>query len=121
MSYDIALFRIETKEKEEISTHENFFDGTDNLLPFTEQQHLNLKQRLLSYDYILAEETDTGLRFNHKDEDFGQALLTMYALYFTAAWNKDSIFEVGMVASEFTDTGEYAKYDFQNGEWELWD
>ncbi|ERJ57398.1 hypothetical protein [Sphingobacterium paucimobilis] len=121
MSYDIALFRIETKEKEEISTNDDFFESTDNLLPFTEQQYLDLKQRLLNYDYLLAEETNTGLHFNHEDEDFGQALLTAHALYFTAAWGENSIFEVGIVASEFTDTGEYAKYDFQNGGWETWD
>ena len=121
MSYDIALFRIETKVKEEISTDEDFFDDTNNLLPFTEQQYLNLRQRLLSYDYVLAEETDTGLHFNHEDEDFGEALLTRQALYFSVAWNEDAIFEVGMVTSEFTDTGEYAKYDFQNGGWEIWD
>jgi hypothetical protein len=40
------------------------------------------------------------------------------ALYFTASWNEDSIFEVGMTASEFTDTGEYAKYNPQYAAWE---
>ena len=30
----------------------------------------------------------------------------------------DCIFEVGMTASEFTDTGEFAKYDVQEGGWE---
>jgi len=34
---------------------------------------------------------------------------------------RDTIFEVGMVTSEFTDSGEYAKYDFQRGEWEVWE
>ena len=35
MSYDIALYRIETKEKEEQLQDENFFDNEDNLVPFT--------------------------------------------------------------------------------------
>ena len=30
----------------------------------------------------------------------------------------ECIFEVGMTASEFTDTGEFAKYDPQAGGWE---
>jgi hypothetical protein len=49
-----------------------------------------------------------------QEEDFGMVLLTTEAVYFTASWNENSIFEVGMTASEFTDTGEYAKYDFLN-------
>jgi hypothetical protein len=56
-----------------------------------------------------------------QEEDFGMVLLTTEAVYFTASWNENSIFEVGMTASEFTDTGEYAKYDFQNGKWEIWE
>jgi len=35
-----------------------------------------------------------------------------------AGWNDDEIFEVGMTASEFTDTEEFAKYDPQNDGWE---
>ena len=54
------------------------------------------------------------------DEDYGTALLTREALFFRASWNRNSIFEVRMTASEFTDSGEYAKYDFQSREWETW-
>lgn len=118
MSYDIGLFSSETKEKEENSKDDNFFDHTDNLAPFTAQQFQELKDRLLQYDYELSKEDAFGLHFEHEDEDYGTALLTKEALYFTASWNEDSIFEVGMTASEFTDTGEFAKYDFQNGDWE---
>ena len=118
MSYDISLYRIETKDREQKSNDENFFDNEENLEPFTEQQYQELKERLLQYDYELTKEDDNGLHFSHPDEDFGIALLTTEALYFTASWNENSIFEVGMTASEFTSTGEFAKYDPQNNGWE---
>ncbi len=118
MSYDIALYRIETKEKEEASNDENFFDNDDNLVAFTALQFQELKNRLLEYDYELSKEDNFGIHFHHQNEDFGTALLTKEALFFTASWNENSIFEVGMTASEFTDTGEFAKYDFQNDGWE---
>jgi hypothetical protein len=121
MSYDISLYRIETKEKEEKSKDENFFENEENLVPFTSKQIQELKERLMQYDYELSNEDDLGLHFSNKDEDYGTALLTKEALYFTASFNENSIFEVGMTVSEFTDTGEYAKYDFQNGEWEIWE
>jgi hypothetical protein len=121
MSYDISLYRIETKEKEEKTNDENFFENEENLVSFTAQQFQELKERLLKYDYELTNEDEFGLHFYHPDEDFGTALLTKKALYFTAFFNETSVFEVGMTASEFTDTGEYAKYDFQIGEWEIWE
>ena len=121
MSYDISLYRIETKEKEQAADDEDFFDHEENLVPFTEQQFQELKERLLSYNYKVSEEHDYGLYFNHPDEDHATALLTKEAVFFTAGWNEDSIFEIRMTASEFTDTGEYAKYDFQIGEWETWE
>jgi hypothetical protein len=118
MSYDITLYSIATKEKEQNSNDENFFDKEENIVPFTMLQFQKLKERLLVYDYALVKEADDGLHFSHSDEDYGQALLTTNALYFKASWDEDSIFEVGMTASEFTDTGEFAKYDFQNKGWE---
>ncbi|KFC19544.1 hypothetical protein [Chryseobacterium sp. FH1] len=121
MSYDISLYRIETREKEESTDDESFFENEENLVAFTEQQFQELKERLISYGYQLSEENDYGLQFSHDDEDKGTALLTKEALFFRASWTEDSIFEVGMTASEFTDSGEYAKYDFQNGEWEIWE
>ena len=121
MSYDISLYRIETKEKEEVSDDENFFENEENLVAFTAQQFQELQDRLVSYGYELSGENDYGLSFSHQDEDRGTALLTNEALFFRASWSKNSIFEVGMTASEFTDSGEYAKYDFQNGEWEIWE
>lgn len=121
MSYDISLYRIETKEKEQTSNDDGFFENTENLVPFTAEQFQALKERLTRYDYKLSAEDSYGLHFNHPNEDYGTALLTKGVVYFQAGWNKDSIFEVGMTVSEFTDSGEYAKYDPQNGEWETWE
>lgn len=121
MSYDISLYRIETKAKQQAMPDESFFENTENLVPFTAAQFDALKERLLSYGYMLSDENSYGLHFNHPDENYGTALLTKAAVYFTAGWNKDSIFEVGMTVSEFTDSGEYAKYDVQQGEWETWE
>jgi len=121
MSYDISLYRIETKEKEEASDDDNFFEEEENLVAFTDQQVQQLKERLVSYGYVFSEENEYGFQFNHQDEDYGTALLTTEALFFRASWTEDSIFEVGMTASEFTDSGEYAKYDFQTGKWEIWE
>lgn len=118
MSYNISLYRIETKEKEQKSNNEFFFDSDESLVPFTEEQYLDLKESLLQYGYEITNEDNFGLHFNNQDEDFGTVLLTKRALYFTASFNENSIFEVGMTASELTDTGEFAKYDPQNEGWE---
>ncbi len=121
MSYDISLYRIETKEKGQAGREEGFFENTENLVPFTAEQFEALKERLLRYDYKLTADDLYGLHFTHVDEDFGTALLTKGAVYFTAGWNRDSIFEVGMTVSEFTDSGQFAKYDRQTGKWETWE
>ncbi|PQA91197.1 hypothetical protein B0A69_18280 [Chryseobacterium shigense] len=118
MSYNIQIFSTETKEKEKAADDDSFFDREENLIPFTQGQVSGLKERLLKYKYNLVSEDETGLHFNHPDEDFGSALLTDKGLYFNASLSESSIFEVGMTASEFTDTGEFAKYDPQNEGWE---
>lgn len=118
MSYNIQLFSIETKEKEQASGDDSFFDYEENIIPLTQDQITGLKERLLAYKYELVREDDAGFHFNHPDEDFGRALLTKRGLYFNASLSENSIFEVGMTASEFTDTGEFAKYDPQNEGWE---
>ncbi|MEJ5103925.1 hypothetical protein [Chryseobacterium sp. MYb328] len=118
MSYNIQIFRIETKEREQKLDLDDFFETDENLVPFTDQQFKDLKERLLQYGYNLTSETDKELHFNHDDEDYGMVLLTSNGVYFNTGWNRNSIFETGMVASEFTDSGEFAKYDPQNDGWE---
>ncbi|MBZ4190439.1 hypothetical protein [Niabella beijingensis] len=117
MSYDIQLFRLETKDREQQCNDEHFFDDAEQLEPFTEQQIAELKDRLLGYDYELVRESPDGMEYRHAEYTI-TVLLTERGLYFTAGWDTDSIFEAGMTASEFTDTDEFAKYDPQNGGWE---
>lgn len=41
MSYDIQLFRNETKEREQLSKDENFFDHEENLEPLQKNSLVN--------------------------------------------------------------------------------
>lgn len=117
MSYDIQIFRSETKVKEQQSGSDDFFDNADNLVPFTDEQFKELKNRLLDYDYELTNEDKSGLHFSN--EEYGiLALLTHRGLYFQTSGDEDDIFEMGMTASEFTDSGTFAKYDPQADGWE---
>lgn len=117
MSYDVQIFRAETKVKEQQSGNNDFFDSVDNLVPFTNEQFQELKNRLSDYDYELTKEDQAGLNFSN--EEFGiLALLTRRGLYFQTSGDEDDIFEMGMTASEFTDSGAFAKYDPQADGWE---
>ena len=102
MSYTISLFSVKTKQKEQQSAEPDFFEKEENLERFTPEQQSALENRLLKYQY----------------KPVGEALLTDRALYFSTSNDFDCIFEVGLTASEFTDTGEFAKYDGQAGGWE---
>lgn len=116
MSYTISLFTINTKQKEQELDQPDFFEKEENLEKFTPDQQAQLEDRLLKYRYKHVGNTDDGEIFEHTD--FGQALLTESGLYFSTSNDFDCIFEVVMTASEFTDTGEFAKYDVQAGGWE---
>jgi hypothetical protein len=116
MSYNIQIFRNETKAREQKLHDENLFETEDNLEPFTANQLEQLKKRLVVYGYVLNQTNQHGIDYSHPE--YGQALLTDRGLYFTTGFSEECIFEVGMTASEFTDTGEYQKYDPQNGGWE---
>ncbi len=56
------------------------------------------------------------MAFGFKNDEGVSALLTSSALYFSATG--EGVFEISMTASEFTDSGEFVKYDPQNGRWE---
>lgn len=117
MSYDVQLFRIETRERELQSNDPDFFENKDNLIPFSEQQFAALSERLQRYQFAPEGTNSFGTRLYN--DRFGiSALLTDSALYFQCGWDGDSIFELSMTASELTDTGEFAKYDRQNNGWE---
>jgi len=116
MSYDVQLYRKEVKEKHLAATTDDFFEKEENLLPFTTTQWEELKQRLLSYDYFIEHEKEGMIRFGFTNDDGTSALLTNNCLYFSSTG--EGIFEIGMTASEFTDTEEFAKYDPQQDGWE---
>jgi hypothetical protein len=117
MSYEVSLFRVETKQRDQYLDDPNFFDDENNLGPFTGRQIEQLRKRLTDYNYEFQNRDDFGEHF-HNPEEGAFALLTGKGLYFTTGFNEDEIFEMGMTASEFTDTGEFAKYDPQNVGWD---
>ncbi len=116
MSYDIQLFRKEVKEKHRLNETDDFFENEENLLPFTDQQKAELKERLSQYDYVIESESDLGINYGFSNDEGVSALLTDNCLYFSATG--EGVFEIGMTASEFTDTDEFAKYDPQADGWE---
>ena len=116
MSYTISLFTVGTKQRERQSAQLDFFEKDENLEKFTPKQQSELENRLLKYRYTPVGNNGDGKIFEHPD--FGEAFLTDSALYFLTSDDFDCIFEVEMTASEFTDTGEFAKYDVQKGCWE---
>lgn len=118
MSYDVQLYRIETKVREQKSGDESFFENEHNLEPFSPQQMQELTERLEQYNYRLTNEDKDGKHFEHEDDHGISVLLTNRAVYFQTSGGEDGIFEIGMTSSEFTDTDEYAKYDPQNDGWE---
>lgn len=116
MSYSIYLFKAGTKVKYQSYKGEDFFENNTNLEPFTQEMMNKIKERLGRYNYRYINKTQYGEVFGY--EDFGEVLLSNHGLYFTAGTNSDSIFEIEMTASEFTDTGELEKYNPQTDEWE---
>jgi len=114
MSYDVYIFREETKNKFLEIKEKNFFENIENLELFTNQQLTDIKNRLLKYEYQLIDTQDSNFMYEH--QQYGEALLTKKGLYFSTSF--DNSFEVSMTASEFTDTKEFRKYDPQLGKWE---
>lgn len=117
MSYDIQLFRAETKNKEQQANDDEFFDNEENLQPFTPEQYQSLKEQLIDYGYETVTDNPEQSEYKHSNYNI-TALLTDRGLYFAAGFNEDAMFEAGMTASELTDTGEFVKYDPQAGGWE---
>ena len=116
MSYDVQLFKRETKIREQQSTEEDFFDNEFNLEPFTQSEKQELHERLLRYGYSSSGDSDLqqDIQYEHEEEEIS-VLLTDRGLYFSTT---GGVFEVAMTASEFTDNEAFAKYDPQLGGWE---
>lgn len=118
MSYTVSIFRVEVKSKQRNYEGNDFFENTNNLLPFTSEQKEKLEERLYNYGYVARNTSETEKQFEHKKLKGVQALLTNYGLYFQSGLTEQGVFEISMTASEFTDTDEFAKYDPQNEGWE---
>jgi hypothetical protein len=116
MSYDIQLYTTATKKKHLEAADDEFFDNDENLVRFSPEQKEYLKQWLLKYGYNIEKEDNGNVFFNFKDDYSATSLLTDSCLFFSSSG--EGIFEISMTASEFTDTGEFEKYDPQNGGWE---
>ncbi|MGV3631650.1 MAG: hypothetical protein ACO1O6_10595 [Bacteroidota bacterium] len=116
MSYDIRLYRKEVKDQYQEAKDADFFENDNNMIPFTSQQHDGLKTRLLNYGYVIESDRGGHVSFGFKNDPGVSALLTRNCLYFSSAG--EGIFEISMTSSEFTDNGEFAKYDPQSGGWE---
>jgi hypothetical protein len=121
MSYDVALYRREVQEKHDQNPHESFFEDEANILPFTPEQHQRLHERLLIYGYEEVSRQPDHIEYllNRGDDPPILAMLFngLLALTVSPASGED-IFDIGMTASEFTDDGDFAKYDSQLGDWE---
>ncbi|MGQ3015432.1 MAG: hypothetical protein ACT6QS_17085 [Flavobacteriales bacterium] len=117
MSFSMHIFRKEVQRAQEVAGDPEFFEDPANLLPFTEAQKEQLSARLEKYHY--RETGRDGERIFYEFDDgnaFSQAMLSALGLYFSATG--EGIFEIAMTSSEFTDSGEFAKYDPQEGGWE---
>ena len=117
MSYNIQVYSVKTMLAETESESEDFFDNDKNLIPFTEKEMQDLKERILRYNYVIKKEDKKGITFENPEFESLRAILTPNALYLRASY--DDAFEIGMMASEFTDTEEFAKYDPQADGWEM--
>jgi hypothetical protein len=115
MSYQVALYPKEMALRQQQSNDEDFFEKDEALVPFTQEQLASLQSRLLRYGYHLQNTDKWGIHFTNEEEG-ATALLTAGGLHFSASG--EGIFEISMTASEFTDTGEFAKWDGQNEGWE---
>lgn len=115
MGYSIYLLRKEVKAHKNPSEYLEI-NGMDAV--FTDEQFKYLKGRMLKYDFQIEHEESNSLSFNFKGGLFGiSALLSKSGLFFSSGFTEDGIFEIGITAAEFTDTGEFASFDPQTGEW----
>ncbi|MBL0912194.1 MAG: hypothetical protein IBJ09_07445 [Bacteroidia bacterium] len=117
MSFSMHIFRKEVQKAQEAAGNVEFFEDPANLLPFTEEQKEQLSVRLGKYNYRETGRDSDRIFYEFDDGNaFAQAMLTAGGLYFSASG--EGIFEIAMTSSEFTDSGEFAKYDPQEGGWE---
>ncbi|MFY7911303.1 MAG: hypothetical protein ACOVO2_17195 [Emticicia sp.] len=117
MSYNIQVYTAQTMLAEMEAESEDFFDNDKNLIPFTEKQLQVLKERLLEQNFEISKEDKRGITFKNDNFEGMRAILTSNALYLRSSF--DDAFEIGIMASELADSGEFAKYDPQADGWEV--
>lgn len=116
MSYHVYLFRKEVKEQNDGL---DFLENDKLVIDFTDKQFEQLKNRLVKYGFQIENEKPDLINFNFKGGQYGiSVMLTKSQLSFSSGFSENGIFEIGMTASEFTDTGEFVKLDPQEGKWE---
>jgi hypothetical protein len=117
MGYHVYLFRKEVRQNKDLE----FLENEDLIVPFTDDQFSRLKTRLLKYGYQIENESGGIIQFRFKDGKSGvQAMLSQRYLSFSSGFSENDVFEISQTASEFTDSGEFAKLDPQDGQWEEW-
>lgn len=114
----MMVVRTESKSRHEQSGNAYLFDGEDELEPFSPSQIERLRRRLSLHGFTETMLRNTQSEFVHPSNGVS-ALMTGKGLYFRAAFAQASVFEASMIASELTDTGDFAKYDPQAGGWEV--
>ena len=88
------------------------------MVKLSDKQFNTLKSRLILYGYELLKEYEGTIGFSKADSTI-LVVLMPFCIYFQSGFDADDIFEINMTASEFTDTGEFAKYNPQEGGWEF--
>ena len=116
MSYDIFLFKKEAKEQ---NKGLEILEIEDSTWDFSQEQFEGLKKRMLVYGFQIVSEKPSVISFNFKGGLYGiRASLCKSYLAFSSDFSENGIFEICMTASEFTDNGEFAVFDPQQGGWE---
>ena len=116
MSYTVSIFKKEVKEK--YPSNFDFLEDEGSIAPFSAEQLFKLKERLLLYGYKIEKEKNLTIAFLFKEDHGISATLYKNQLAFSSGFSVDAVAEISLTASEFTDSGEFAKLDLQNGGWE---
>ena len=118
MGYTVYVFRKEVKENNEDLS---FLENGNLITPFSNEQFISLKERLLRYGYEIENSTEETVTFNFKGGQLGiSAMLTKNQLSFSSGFTENGVAEISLTASEIIDSGDLVKYDPQDGQWEQW-
>ncbi len=116
MSYDIELYRKEVKEKAQAYDNALFWENEANILPFTPKHKELIHKWLLDEGYLVTNETDNEISYEHEADEAISATLTKRTLYLSTT--SSDTFDLDMLASKLVLTGKFAKFNPQSDEWE---